>query len=161
MWGALSLSLSLTRGQVCRLQLLLASPAQSFLGPSPVGLATIFYCLRLETSLLSPSTTRRVTVEVFDPASIWDNRDRVRVRVRVRVTLRLAVYRQSIRLGVEPLETYVRLFSQLNTCRHSPYITSSLTRGWVCHLQLLLALSSAFILGFEFRGGIRPCLHTR
>jgi hypothetical protein len=25
-------------------------PAQSFLGPSPVGLATIFYCLRFETS---------------------------------------------------------------------------------------------------------------
>jgi hypothetical protein len=27
------------------------SPAQSFSGPSPVGLATIFYCLRFETSL--------------------------------------------------------------------------------------------------------------
>jgi hypothetical protein len=27
------------------------SPAQSFLGPSPVGLATILYCLRFETSL--------------------------------------------------------------------------------------------------------------
>jgi hypothetical protein len=39
-----------------------------------------------------------------------------------------------------------------NTCGHSPYITSSLTRGWVCHLQLLLALASAFILGSESRG---------
>jgi hypothetical protein len=29
-------------------------PAQSFSGPSPVGLATIFYCLRFETSLLVP-----------------------------------------------------------------------------------------------------------
>jgi hypothetical protein len=27
------------------------SPAQSFSGPSPLGLATIFYCLRFETSL--------------------------------------------------------------------------------------------------------------
>jgi hypothetical protein len=27
-----------------------ASPAQSFSGPSPVGLVTIFYCLRFETS---------------------------------------------------------------------------------------------------------------
>jgi hypothetical protein len=27
-------------------------------------------------------------------------------RVRVRVTLRLAVYRQSVRLGAKPLETY-------------------------------------------------------
>jgi hypothetical protein len=41
---------------------------KSFLGPSPVGLATIFYCLRLETFLSSPPTTRRATVEVFDPA---------------------------------------------------------------------------------------------
>jgi hypothetical protein len=31
------------------------SPAQSFWGPSPVGLSTIFYCLRFETS----PTTRR------------------------------------------------------------------------------------------------------
>jgi hypothetical protein len=37
-------------------------------------------------------------------------------------------------------------FSQLNTCGHSP-CTSSLTRGCVCHLQLLLAFASAFILG--------------
>jgi hypothetical protein len=42
-------------------------PAQSFFGPSPLGLETIFYCLTFETS--SPPTTRRVTVEVFDPAS--------------------------------------------------------------------------------------------
>jgi hypothetical protein len=41
---------SLTKGRVCRLQLLLPSPAQSFSGPSPAGLI-IFYCLRFETSL--------------------------------------------------------------------------------------------------------------
>jgi hypothetical protein len=65
-------------------------------------------------------------------------------------------------------------------------ITSSLSRGWVCHLKLLLALASTFILGSESRGnrdhillsqietsrcvasydslgyggGIRPRLHT-
>jgi hypothetical protein len=44
-------------------------PAQSFSGPSPLGLATVFHCLRSETSFSSPPTTRRVTVEVFDPAS--------------------------------------------------------------------------------------------
>jgi hypothetical protein len=38
---------------------------------------------------------------------------------------------------------------QLNTCGYSPYVTSSLTRGWVCRLQLLLVLSSAVILGSE------------
>jgi hypothetical protein len=73
--------------------------------------------------------------------------------VWIRVTLRLAVYRQSVRLGVQPLETHGQnFFSQLNTCGHSLYITSSLTRGWVCHLQLLLSLASAFILGSDSRG---------
>jgi hypothetical protein len=33
---------------------------------------------------------------------------------------------------------------QLNTCDHSPYVTSSLKRGWVCCLQLLLVLASSF-----------------
>jgi hypothetical protein len=41
---------------------------------------------------------------------------------------------------------------QLNTCGHSAYVTSSLTRGWVCRLQMLLALASAVILGSESRG---------
>jgi hypothetical protein len=40
---------------------------------------------------------------------------------------------------------------QLNTCVYSPYITSSLTRIWVCHLQLLLVLASAIILKSESR----------
>jgi hypothetical protein len=39
------------------------------------------------------------------------------------------------------------LFSQLNTCGYSPYITSSLTRGWVCFLHWLLALACAVFLG--------------
>jgi hypothetical protein len=38
---------------------------------------------------------------------------------------------------------------QLNTCGYSPYVTSSLMRGWVCHLQLLLVHASAVILGSE------------
>jgi hypothetical protein len=42
-------------------------------------------------------------------------------------------------------------FIQLNTCGHSPYVTSSLTRGLVCRLQLLLALASTVILRSESR----------
>jgi hypothetical protein len=61
-------ALSLMRGRVCHLQFCWPS----FSGPSPVGLVTIFYCLRLETSLSSPPTTRRATVEVFNPASTLD-----------------------------------------------------------------------------------------
>jgi hypothetical protein len=47
---------------------------------------------------------------LFDPASTGESSSqanvRVRVRVRVRVTLRLAVYRQAVRLGVKPLQTH-------------------------------------------------------
>jgi hypothetical protein len=50
------------------------------------------------------------------------------------------------------LRLTARFFSLLNACSHSTYITSSVTRGWVCHSQLLLALASAFILGSEFPG---------
>jgi hypothetical protein len=73
-----------------------ASPAQSFSDLGPTGLTTTFYCLRFETPptwrarslsfyppgtgwpgytprhwvpFSSPPTTRRATVEVFDPAS--------------------------------------------------------------------------------------------
>jgi hypothetical protein len=47
--------LSLTRGRVCRLQLLLVLAIVVILGRSPVGLATIFYCLRFEISLFFAS----------------------------------------------------------------------------------------------------------
>jgi hypothetical protein len=74
------------------------------------------------------------------------------VRVRVRVTLRLAVYRQSVRLGDKPLENHDQhFFFQLNTCGYSPYVTPSLTRGRFCRLQLLLGLASAVILRSESR----------
>jgi hypothetical protein len=55
-------------------------------------------------------------------------------------------------LAPSPLRLTARDFFQLNTCGHSPYVTSFLTRGWVCRLQLLLALASAVILGSESRG---------
>jgi hypothetical protein len=51
-----------------------------------------------------------------------------------------------------PLRATTNIFCQLNTCFYSPYVTSSLTRGWVCCLQLLLAFASAVILGSESRG---------
>jgi hypothetical protein len=41
---------------------------------------------------------------------------------------------------------------QLNSCGHSPHVICSLTREWVCNLQLLLALASAVILSSESRG---------
>jgi hypothetical protein len=53
----------------------------------------------------------------------------VEVKVKFKVTLRLAVYRQWVRLGVKPLEVHdQRFFLQLNPYGNSPYVTSSLTR---------------------------------
>jgi hypothetical protein len=43
------------------------------------------------------------------------------------------------------------IFSQLNTCGHSPYTTSSLMRGWVCLSKSLLTIPSTFILGSKSR----------
>jgi hypothetical protein len=57
-------------------------------------------------------------------------------KVKVKVTLRLAVYRQSVRLGVKPRETHDQRFFQLIPCSNSRYVTSSLTRRWVCLLWL-------------------------
>jgi hypothetical protein len=50
-----------------------------------------------------------------------------------------------------PWDSRPELF-QLNTCGHSPHATSSLMRGWIRHLQLLLVLDSAVILRSESRG---------
>jgi hypothetical protein len=52
-----------------------------------------------------------------------------------------------------PLRLTTRIFIfQLNTCGYSPYVTSSLTRRWLCRLQLLLVFASIVILRSESRG---------
>jgi hypothetical protein len=51
-------------------------------------------------------------------------------------------------LAISPLRLTTSFF-QLNICGYNPYVTSSLTRGWVCRLQLLLAIASAVILMSE------------
>jgi hypothetical protein len=63
------------------------------------------------------------------------------------VALRLAVYNHSV-FATSPLRlTTSNFIFQLNICGYSPYVTSSLTKGLVCHLQLLLV-----ILKSESRG---------
>jgi hypothetical protein len=55
------------------------------------------------------------------------------LKVKVKDTLRRSVYHRSVRLGVKPLENCDQSFHfQLNPCGHSPYVTSFLTRGWIC-----------------------------
>jgi hypothetical protein len=85
-----------------------SSPAKIFLVPSPMVLIVIFHCL--------------TTLGVVQHSLSGDGRGRGRgrVRVRVRVTLRLPVYRQSVRLGAKPRETHYQRLLQLNPCDRSP-----------------------------------------
>jgi hypothetical protein len=59
-------------------------------------------------------------------------------------------------LATSPLRPTTRIcmifIFQLNACSYNPYVISSLTRVWICHLQLLLVLASAVILRSESRG---------
>jgi hypothetical protein len=59
---------SLTIGRICRLQLLLVSPAQSFSVPSPAGLMTVFYCHGFETP---PQTWRTRSPYLYHPGTGW------------------------------------------------------------------------------------------
>jgi hypothetical protein len=53
----------------------------------------------------------------------------------------------------KPLETNShQFFFQLIPWCHNPYVTFSLTRGWICRLKLLLTLARAVILKPESRG---------
>jgi hypothetical protein len=47
-------------------------------------------------------TSSELPIPIFYPIA--------KVKVKVKVTLRLAVYRQSVRLGVKPLETHDQIF---------------------------------------------------
>jgi hypothetical protein len=47
--------------------------------------------------------------------------------------------------------TNSKFIFQLNTGGYSPYVLSSLRRGWICRLKLLLALARAVILRSKFR----------
>jgi hypothetical protein len=56
-------------------------------------------------------------------------------------------------LTTSPLRTTASNFIlRLNTCSYWPYATFSLTRGWICRLQLMLVLASAVIIRSESRG---------
>jgi hypothetical protein len=102
------------------------SPEQSFSGLSPRELKTKFYYLRFETSptwrarspdLYPPRTGFSLFFTSYDSQG-YGGGTRIclhagsltSVKVKVKVTLRLTVYRQSVRLGVKPLETHEEIF---------------------------------------------------
>jgi hypothetical protein len=55
LWPCFCGAPSLTRGWACLTYMLLALAAPSFSGPSPLGLATVFYCLIMEILLFVAS----------------------------------------------------------------------------------------------------------
>jgi hypothetical protein len=63
---------TLTRGRVCNLQFLRASPMQSFSDWSRVRLVTIFYCLELE----SPPTARARSSHLYPTGIGWPSNHR-------------------------------------------------------------------------------------
>jgi hypothetical protein len=109
------------------------SPAQPFLLPSPAGLKTIFYSLRFETPPPEGPYPRIYILQeqggpVIPPGTGFPLRRLVRLAglrwrysnppvrselakfTQFTVTLRLSVYRQSVYLGVKPLEIYDQSF---------------------------------------------------
>jgi hypothetical protein len=103
------------------------SPAQSFSGPSPIRIMTILYCLRFETSL-------------------WLN------ELSLSLILQPAVSRP-VYLGIKHISgAYNQIFNTVRQLQVCWCEAPSLTRGWVCHLQLLLALASGVTFGSESRG---------
>jgi hypothetical protein len=110
---------------------------------NPVGLAPCFTVSDSRIPFSSPPTTRRATVGVFEPASTRDSESELLYNWRV--TPISSSWRRA------PWDSRPQCSFQLNTCGHSPFVTSSLTTGWVCRLQLLLVLASAVILRSESR----------
>jgi hypothetical protein len=80
-----------------------------------------------------------VTVQGTQNKKFW------KAKVKLKVTLRMAIYHQSARLGVKPLDTTIRDFFQLSPCDNNTYVTSSLTRIWVCLLWICLAFRQEYV----------------
>jgi hypothetical protein len=132
--------LSLPRGRVCLLQLLLALASAVIPGSVSSGPRDHILLSQIRDFPFRRLLRRvglRWRYSTPPPHGICS--------VRVKVTLRLAAHRQSVRPGAEPPDTHGQnFFFQLNTCSH-------MTRGLVCRLQLLPALASAPILRSESR----------
>jgi hypothetical protein len=83
----------------------------------------------------------------YCPANITQLSQSVRVTLHWQFTVNQFVWATS------PLRlTTSNFIFQLSSCGYSPSVTSSLTRVWVCRLQLQLVLASAVILKSESRG---------
>jgi hypothetical protein len=148
MWGTLS-----DKGRICRLQLLLVLASAVILGskslgthanilPSHIrdssnvqGQVPVFISPSDRVAQLHPQALGSLFVASYDSQGYSGgiptcfHTDVTNFEVKVKVALRLAVYRQSFRLGTRHPEDHDQRFFQLNSCGHSPYVTSFLTRS--------------------------------
>jgi hypothetical protein len=133
-----------------------ASPAQSFSSLSAAGLMITFDGLRLETA----PTWRTRSPYLYPTRTGWPSYT-PRHWVPFRRLLRLAGLRWKYLTPPESeSESYVTTDGQSASLSWNkspiwdlrPDFYYCLMRGWVCRLQLVLALPSAVILGFESRG---------
>jgi general stress protein CsbA len=108
---------------------------------------------RWPCTLISPRRSWYVYIYIYRERE----RERERDRQTDRQTERELLYEWRFTANQFNLASPLRLTTsnfifQLNTCGYSPYVTSSLTRVWVCRLQLVLVLAGAVILRSESRG---------
>jgi hypothetical protein len=172
---------SLTKGRVCRLQLLLdlASAVifrsesrgtydnilQSWIWDSPnlEVQVPIFIFLRSTVAKLYPQAFVSFFCLLRLAGLRWrysnpSSQAETNYSVRVRVTSRLAVYGQTVRLGSKPLRITTRvLFLRLTACGHILYVTSSQTRGWVCLLWICLDFVKSRYRTYNILLEILPC----
>jgi hypothetical protein len=119
-----------------------------------VEFAIIFYYLRFETSLFVASyDSQGYSGGIPLHLHMGSEKNMLSHTVSYIITGRTEEVTQRISqfvLATSPLIlTTSNFIFQWNPCGYSPYITSCLTRRWVCRLQLLLVLGSAVILKSE------------
>jgi hypothetical protein len=136
-------SLSLTWGRVCSFTIAAGRRQRSHSRVRVLLDSWPYVYFTVSDSRLAfspPSTTRRVMVEVFDPASVFES------------YVTTDGQSASLSWNKAPIWGLRPDFITVRQLRVGWYGAFSLTRGLVCRLQLLLAFARAGILGSEFRG---------
>jgi hypothetical protein len=143
-------------------------PAQSFSGPSPLGLATLFYCLRFETSIFVAYYDTQGHGGGIRPrlhmGPNWSTPPLDSCLCESESQSYVMTDGQSASLSwyKAPIWAYDQIFIAVRNTEYVGqlwvcwYGALSLTRGQVCRLQLLLALTNAVILGSESPWDSRP-----